>query len=211
MRIALLPGDGIGPEVTAAARQVLAELAPDVEVSEHLFGGAAIIAAGTPLPDETLAACRDADAILLGAVGLPQFDGADVRPEQGLLGLRRELDVYANLRPSVGNGVDLMVVRELIGGLYFGPRGTREDGTVFDTLEYHPREVERIAHRGFEIARTRQEPCHLGRQGERARHVADVATGRHRGRRRLPGRRARARAGRRGRDAPRPATRSAST
>ena len=156
MRIALLPGDGIGPEVAAAAREVLSALVPDVEVSEHLFGGAAILAEGSPLPDDTLAACRSADAVLLGAVGLPQFDGADVRPEQGLLRLRRELDVYANLRPSVGNGVDLMVVRELIGGLYFGPRGTREDGTVFDTLEYHPREVERIARRGFEIARTRK-------------------------------------------------------
>jgi 3-isopropylmalate dehydrogenase len=156
VRIALLPGDGVGPEVAAAARRALAELVPEVEVGEHLFGGAAIIAAGTPLPDETLAACRDADAILLGAVGLPQFDSADVRPEQGILRLRRELEVYANLRPSIGNGVDLMVVRELIGGLYFGPRGTRDDGTVFDTLEYHPREVERIAHRGFEIARTRK-------------------------------------------------------
>ena len=156
MRIALLPGDGVGPEVAAAARRVLTELVPEVEIGEHLFGGAAIIAAETPLPDETLAACREADAILLGAVGLPQFDSADVRPEQGILRLRRELEVYANLRPSVGNGVDLMVVRELIGGLYFGPRGTRDDGTVFDTLEYHPREVERIAQRGFEIARTRK-------------------------------------------------------
>src|SRR3954451_4500120 len=156
MRIALLPGDGIGPEVAGAARAVLAVLAPDVELTEHDFGGAAILAHGTPLPDETLAACREADAVLLGAVGLPQFDGADVRPEQGLLGLRRELDVYANLRPAVGNGVDLMVVRELIGGLYFGPRGTREDGTVFDPLEYHPREVERIARGGFELARTRK-------------------------------------------------------
>jgi 3-isopropylmalate dehydrogenase len=156
VRIALLPGDGVGPEVAAAARRVLTELVPEVEIGEHLFGGAAIIAAETPLPDETLAACREADAILLGAVGLPQFDSADVRPEQGILRLRRELEVYANLRPSVGNGVDLMVVRELIGGLYFGPRGTRDDGTVFDTLEYHPREVERIAQRGFEIARTRK-------------------------------------------------------
>ena len=156
MRVALLPGDGIGPEVAGAARQVLALLAPDVEVTEHIFGGAAIIAEGTPLPDETLAACRSADAVLLGAVGLPQFNAADVRPEQGLLGLRRELDVYANLRPARGQGIDLLVVRELIGGLYFGPRGTREDGTVFDTLEYHPREVERIARRGFELARTRK-------------------------------------------------------
>jgi 3-isopropylmalate dehydrogenase len=156
VRVALLPGDGVGPEVAAAAGEVLAVLVPDVEVSEHLVGGAAIVAEGTPLPDATLAACRAADAVLLGAVGLPQFNAADVRPEQGLLALRRELDVYANLRPAVGNGLDLLVVRELIGGLYFGPRGTREDGTVFDTLEYHPREVERIARRGFELARARK-------------------------------------------------------
>ena len=155
MRIALLPGDGIGPEVAAAAREVLAVLAPDVAVEEHLVGGAAILALGTPLPDETLAACRSADAVLLGAVGLPQFDAADVRPEQALIGLRRELDVYANLRPAIGNGIDLLVVRELVGGLYYGPKGTRDDGTVFDTLEYHPTQVERVARRAFELARTR--------------------------------------------------------
>src|SRR3954469_23041234 len=156
MRIALLPGDGIGPEVAGAARAVLAVLAPDVELTEHDFGGAAILAHGTPLPDETLAACREADAVLLGAVGLPQLDAADVRPEQGLIGLRRELDVYATLRPAAGKGLDVLVVRELVGGLYNGARGTREDGTVFDTCEYHPREVERIARRAFELARARR-------------------------------------------------------
>jgi 3-isopropylmalate dehydrogenase len=156
VKIALLPGDGIGPEVAAAARAVLAILPPDVQVETHLFGGAAILELGTPLPDDTLAACREADAVLLGAVGLPQFDGADVRPEQGLIGLRRELDVYANLRPAVGNGIDLLVVRELVGGLYYGAKGTRDDGTVFDTLEYHPSEVERIARRAFELTRTRR-------------------------------------------------------
>jgi 3-isopropylmalate dehydrogenase len=155
VRIASLPGDGIGPEVTAAARAVLEELAPDAEVTEHAFGGAAIHAHGTPLPPETLAACKQADAVLLGAVGLPEFDGAEVRPEQGLMSLRRELDVYANLRPARGNGVDLLIVRELVGGLYYGPRGTRDDGTVFDTCEYHPRQVERIARRAFELAHTR--------------------------------------------------------
>ncbi|HZT45668.1 MAG TPA: 3-isopropylmalate dehydrogenase [Gaiellaceae bacterium] len=155
MKIALLPGDGIGPEVAAAAREVLAVLAPDVDVDEHLVGGAAILELGSPLPDETLAACRAADAVLLGAVGLPQFDAADVRPEQALIGLRRELDVYANLRPALGNGIDLLVVRELVGGLYYGAKGTRDDGTVFDTLEYHPAQVERIARRAFELARTR--------------------------------------------------------
>jgi 3-isopropylmalate dehydrogenase len=155
VRIACLPGDGIGPEVTAAARAVLEALAPDVEITEHVFGGAAIHAHGTPLPPETLTACKQADAVLLGAVGLPEFDGAEVRPEQGLMSLRRELDVYANLRPARGNGVDLLIVRELVGGLYYGPRGTRDDGTVFDTCEYHPRQVERIARRGFELARSR--------------------------------------------------------
>lgn len=156
MRIVCLPGDGIGVEVTAAARQVLAVLAPDLELEEHLFGGAAIVETGTPFPDETLAACRGADAVLLGAVGLPRFDAADVRPEQGLIALRKALDVYTNLRPSRLGPVDLLVVRELVGGLYYGPKGTRDDGTVFDTLEYHPSQVERIAHRAFEIARRRR-------------------------------------------------------
>jgi 3-isopropylmalate dehydrogenase len=156
MRIICLPGDGIGPEVMTAAREVLAVLAPDLELEDRPFGGAAILATGTPLPAETLEACKGADAVLLGAVGLPQLDAADVRPEQGLIGLRRELDVYANLRPARGRGVDLLVVRELVGGLYYGARGTREDGTVFDTCEYHPSQVERIARRAFELARTRR-------------------------------------------------------
>jgi 3-isopropylmalate dehydrogenase len=156
MRIACLPGDGIGPEVLASAREVLDVVAPELEFAELPFGGAAILAEGTPLPDQTLAACREADAVLLGAVGLPQFDAADVRPEQGLIGLRRALDVYVNLRPARGDGIDLVVVRELVGGLYYGAKGTREDGTVFDTCEYHPSQVERIARRAFELARTRQ-------------------------------------------------------
>jgi len=156
VKIACLPGDGIGAEVTAAARKVLSVLVPDLEIEDHLFGGEAILARGTPLPDDTLAACLDADAVLLGAVGLPQFDAADVRPEQGLIGLRKALDVYANLRPARQNTIDLIVVRELVGGLYYGPKGTRDDGTVFDTLEYHPRQVERIARRAFVLARTRR-------------------------------------------------------
>ncbi len=124
-------------------------------IAEHPFGGAAIDAVGDPLPAETLAACREADAVLLGAVGGPKWDGGSVRPEQGLIGLRQELDVYANLRPALASGVDLLIVRELVGGLYYGARGTRDDGTVFDTLEYHPDQVERIARRAFELARTR--------------------------------------------------------
>jgi 3-isopropylmalate dehydrogenase len=156
VRIACLPGDGIGAEVAAAARDVLSILVPELEIEEHLFGGAAILAEGTPLPDDTLAACLEADAVLLGAVGLPQFDAAEVRPEQGLIGLRKALDVYANLRPARMGAIDLLVVRELVGGLYYGPKGTREDGTVFDTLEYHPSQVERIAHRAFVLARGRR-------------------------------------------------------
>ena len=156
MRIALLPGDGIGPEVAAAAERLLRELLLDLELEEHPFGGAAIEETGDPLPAATLAAAESADAVLMGAVGDPRFDGAEVRPEQGLLRLRSELDVYANLRPARGEGVDLLVVRELVGGLYFGARGVREDGTVFDTMEYRPDEVERIARRGFELARSRR-------------------------------------------------------
>jgi len=151
--VAVLPGDGIGPEVTAEAVRVLDELG--IDHSEHPFGGNAILAEGTPLPDETLTACRAADAILLGAVGLPELEGQAVRPEQGLLGLRKELGVYANIRPARSETVDLVIVRELVGGLYFGEKGTREDGTWFDTCEYTRPEVERIARRAFELARTR--------------------------------------------------------
>ena len=152
--------------------------------SEHAFGGNAILARGTPLPDETLAACRAADAVLLGAVGLPELEGKPVRPEQGLLGLRKELGVYANLRPAQANGIDLIIVRELVGGLYFGAKGTRDDGTWFDTCEYSRPEVERIARRGFEIAHVRGRPSDVGRQGQRHAHLAPVARRRHRARRR---------------------------
>ena len=125
-------------------------------MEEHLFGGAAIHATGDPLPAETLAAARASDAVLMGAVGAPEFDGAEVRPEHGLIRLRGELDVYANLRPARGGEIDLLVVRELVGGLYYGARGVRDDGTVFDTMEYRPDQVERIARRGFELARSRR-------------------------------------------------------
>jgi 3-isopropylmalate dehydrogenase len=154
--VACLPGDGIGPEVLAEALRVLAVLPVDVETVELPFGGAAIDAAGEPLPAETLAACRAADAVLLGAVGGPKWDGGAVRPEAGLLGLRQALDVYANVRPATQGDIDLVVVRELIGGIYFGARGTRDDdGTVFDTCEYSPAQVERIVRRGFELAASR--------------------------------------------------------
>jgi len=156
VRVVLLPGDGIGPEVAAEARLALELLAPDVEVEERLIGGAAIRATGEPLPEETLAACRGAAAVLKGPVGDPEFDAADVRPEQGLLALRAALDAYANLRPAVLGDVDVLIVRELVGGLYFGAKGVRGDGTVYDTCEYHPDQVERIARRGFELARSRR-------------------------------------------------------
>src|SRR2546427_4186557 len=156
LRVASLPGDGIGPEVCDAAVRVLAALPIDVAVEEHSFGGHAIREHGDPLPEETLAACRAADAVLMGAVGLPEFDGAPVRPEQGLIRLRGELDVYANLRPARADGIDLLIVRELVGGLYFGASGRRADGSAFDTCEYSPAQIERIARRAFELARDRR-------------------------------------------------------
>ena len=155
-RIVLLPGDGIGPEVAAEARLVLEAIAPDVTIDERLIGAAAIRATGTPLPDETRDACLAAVAVLKGPVGDPEFDGADVRPEQGLLGLRAALDTYANLRPAVAEGVDILIVRELVGGLYFGASGVREDGTAFDTCEYTPAQIERVVRRAFALARTRR-------------------------------------------------------
>jgi 3-isopropylmalate dehydrogenase len=154
--IACLAGDGIGPEVTAQALRVLAALPLEVSVVELAFGGAAIDLTGEPLPPETLAACRASDAVLLGAVGGPKWENASPRPEAGLLGLRKELDVYANLRPTTHGDVDLVIVRELVGGLYFGARGVREDGTVYDTCEYHPTQIERVVRLAFELARGRR-------------------------------------------------------
>ncbi|NUR78146.1 MAG: 3-isopropylmalate dehydrogenase [Thermoleophilia bacterium] len=154
--IACLPGDGIGPEVMDEAVRVLERLPIDADVVRLPFGGSAIDEAGDPLPAETLEACRGARAVLLGAVGGPRWDRSPVRPEAGLLRLRKELDVYANLRPATQGEVDLVIVRELVGGLYFGARGLRADGTVFDTCEYHPVQVERIVRRGFELAATRR-------------------------------------------------------
>jgi 3-isopropylmalate dehydrogenase len=153
--VACLPGDGIGPEVMLQAVRVLEHLPLDVETVSLPFGGVAIDELGDPLPAETLDACRSARAVLLGAVGGPKWDGGSVRPEAGLLGLRKALDVYANLRPATQGDVDLVIVRELVGGLYFGARGVREDGTVFDTLEYTPAQIERVVRRGFELAAAR--------------------------------------------------------
>src|SRR5687767_7495678 len=156
LRIACLPGDGIGPEVTAVAVDVLRALPIELELEEHSFGGRAILEEGTPLPERTLAACQSADAVILGAVGLPEFEGAQVRPEQGLIGLRRALDVYANLRPATGSGIDLLIVRELVGGLYYGASGRRPDGSAYDTCDYTPAAIERVARRAFELAGARR-------------------------------------------------------
>ena len=157
MTVVVLPGDGIGPEVMREALRALEKVAPDLELEEHAFGAQAIRDTGDSLPEETLAACKASEAVLKGPIGDPEFDAAEVRPEQGMLRLRAELDVYANLRPSEHGQVNVLIVRELVGGLYFGERGVREDGTVYDTMEYHPRQVERIARRGFELARARQQ------------------------------------------------------
>src|SRR4051812_26554223 len=172
MRIVTLPGDGIGPEVMAAALEVLGEVAPDLTYEEHLVGGAAIDATGTALPDETLEACRRADGVLLAAVGGPKWDTTDPakpRPEQGLLGLRSGLGLYANLRPvrplpalydasplrrEVIERTDMLVVRELTGGIYFGEK-TRRDGTATDVCTYTEAEIERIARTAFAAARSR--------------------------------------------------------
>ncbi len=170
-RIVLLPGDGIGPEIVAAATQLLEALG-DFEFDERLMGGCSIDAHGVALTDEVLDVCRASDAVLLGAVGGPKWDTTDPnapRPEQGLLGLRKGMGLYANLRPVrpspalVGAsplreeriaGTDLLVVRELTGGIYFGDSG-REGDSAHDTCEYSSAEIERIARTGFEAARRR--------------------------------------------------------
>jgi 3-isopropylmalate dehydrogenase len=178
-RIVLLPGDGIGPEIVAAARRLLEALG-EFEFDERLMGGCSIDAHGVALTDEVLDACRRSDAVLLGAVGGPKWDTTDPdapRPEQGLLGLRKGMGLYANLRPVrpspalVGAsplreeriaGTDLLVVRELTGGIYFGDSGRTGD-TAHDTCEYSVAEIERIARAGFEAARRRAEGA--GRKG----------------------------------------------
>jgi 3-isopropylmalate dehydrogenase len=170
--IVTLPGDGIGPEVLASAQAALRLVADDLEYEEHAFGGASIDAHGTALTDETLAACRAADAVLLAAVGGPKWDSTAAgapRPEQGLLGLRKGLGLYANLRPvrpspalldasplkrELIEGTDLLVVRELTGGIYFGEK-TRSEDRASDLCEYSVAEIERIARTAFEAARSR--------------------------------------------------------
>jgi 3-isopropylmalate dehydrogenase len=171
-RITLLPGDGIGPEITGPAVAVLDAVGAQLEFEEHVFGGASIDAYGTALTDETLEACRAADAVLLAAVGGPKWDTTDPdkpRPEQGLLGLRKGLGLFANLRPvkplpalydasplkrELIEHTDLLVVRELTGGIYFGEK-TRTADSASDSCVYTRAEIERIARVGFGAARSR--------------------------------------------------------
>lgn len=173
-RIAYLPGDGVGPEVSSAARRVMLKAAGlfgvDLEFRAHDFGGAAIDRHGEPFPAATKKACLEADAVLLGAVGGAQWDQAPVRPEAGLLALRKALGVYANLRPTRvmagkealsplrperATGVDLLIVRELTGGLYFGERSEGSE-RASDACIYAKAEVERVARVAFEAARGRR-------------------------------------------------------
>ncbi len=173
-RIVLLPGDGVGPEVTRAARLVLEAIARrfghDFAFTEHAIGGAAIDATGEPLPDATLQACLAADAVFLGAVGGPKWDGGVKRPEQGLLAIRKAMGLFANLRPAkldeplidrsplkadAVRGVDILIVRELTGGVYFGER-TRTETTASDLCSYSVEEIERVARIAFEAARGRR-------------------------------------------------------
>ena len=174
--ITLLPGDGIGPEVTTAARTVLETIASKhghrFSFTEQLIGGAAIDAVGDPLPPDTIANCQDCDAVLLGAVGGPKWSdpNAAVRPEQGLLKLRTVLGVFANLRPvkiyeelvpasplkaEILRGVDMIVVRELTGGIYFGEK-TRDETSASDLCTYHTYEIERIIRVAAELAAGRR-------------------------------------------------------
>ena len=180
MRIAVLPGDGIGPEIVGAALRVLEALKHDglpIETAMAPIGGAGYDAAGKPLPEATLALAQESDAVLLGAVGGPQYDTLPraLRPEQGILGIRKALGLFANLRPAmlyrelaaastlkpdVVAGLDLMIVRELTGDVYFGqPRGRRKtpagEDEGFDTMLYAESEIRRIAAVGFETARRR--------------------------------------------------------
>ena len=173
-KIVALAGDGIGPEIMEAGLEVLASIAKktdfDIEIVKQPFGGAGIDATGHPLPEATLKAAREADAILLAAIGSPQYDNATVRPEQGLLALRKELNLYANIRPvkifdSLKHlsplkperitGVDFVVVRELTGGIYFGEH-ILEEKKARDINDYSYEEVERIIRKAFEIARSRR-------------------------------------------------------
>ena len=174
IEIIVLPGDGIGPEVTAEAVKCLELMSADrglgLKFAERDFGGIAIDRHGDPLPAETLDACRDADAVLLGAVGGDKWDSAPIRPEAGLLRIRKDLGLFANLRPArvyrgledasplrseISEGADVLVVRELTGGIYFGERQT-SDTHASDLCSYSVEEITRIAHVAFRHARHRR-------------------------------------------------------
>ncbi|UCV02864.1 3-isopropylmalate dehydrogenase [Dechloromonas denitrificans] len=176
MKICVLPGDGIGPEITAEAVRVLNSLDLKFEMEEALLGGAAVDAAGVPYPEATQKLAREADAVLLGAVGGPQWDALprEKRPERGLLGIRKDLNLFANLRPAilypelanastlkpeVVAGLDILIVRELTGDIYFGqPRGIREENgerVGFNTMVYSESEIRRIGHVAFQAAQKR--------------------------------------------------------
>ena len=205
-----LPGDGVGPEIVDAAKRVLDAagekfgylLAYEVGV----MGGCAIDEFGAPMEPGLIERCQATDAVLLGAVGGPKWDTTDPhkpRPEQGLLDMRKGLELFANLRPvksfpalagnstlkpEVIDGVDMLVVRELTGGVYFGKRERTAD-TAYDTMIYTEAEVDRLMEYAFKLAGGRRRPRALGRQGQRARELAPVARRRHPRRRALPGRR----------------------
>ena len=176
MKICVLPGDGIGPEITAEAVRVLNALDLKFEMEEALLGGGAVDATGNPYPEATQKLARQADAVLLGAVGGPQWDGLprEQRPERGLLGIRKDLNLFANLRPAilypelanastlkpeVVAGLDILIVRELTGDIYFGqPRGVREENgerVGFNTMVYSESEIRRIGHVAFQAAQKR--------------------------------------------------------
>jgi 3-isopropylmalate dehydrogenase len=194
-RIVTLPGDGIGPEIMAPALQLLGALG-DFELEEHPFGGASIDLHGTALTDEVLAACRAADGVLLAAVGGPRWDTTDParpRPEQGLLGLRRGLGLYANLRPVKPlpalysssplrreriEGTDLLVVRELTGGIYFGEK-TRTAESASDVCAYSTAEIERIARAAFAAARAKVTSVDKANVLETSRLWREVVSGVH--------------------------------
>ncbi|WP_077597208.1 3-isopropylmalate dehydrogenase [Oceanobacillus kimchii] len=175
--IILLPGDGIGREIIDSAKQVLTAIASEYNhrftFEEHAIGGNAIDDYNTPLPDKTVDACSKADAILMGAVGGPKWDAnpSHLRPEKGLLGIRKQLELFANLRPvktissllyasplkeEIVNQADMLIIRELTGGIYFGTPSERTPNGVVDTLRYTREEIERIVERGFEAARIRR-------------------------------------------------------
>lgn len=179
LNIAVLPGDGIGPEVTAQAVKVLKAIAMEFNhiftFNKALVGSAAIDKTGVALPEETITICKQADAVLFGSIGSPEYDNnpdAKIRPEQGLLGIRKELELYTNIRPVIAyedilnksslkikqiKDTNILIYRELTGGIYFGKRYLSEDGnTASDVCEYHRFEIERIAHKAFKAAQSRK-------------------------------------------------------